>query len=473
MMKFLILSNMALVLFYILYKLLLQKDTFFVWRRAYLWFAIIFSVLYPAVQYLAPARAPINIIGGSANVVVEAAVVLISSVQQQEAATNHLAWWRIVYLVVVGLLLVRLVLRLYAIMRLRHRSQTMYIGKQKVQICHKKIAPFSFFASIMLHKSHIDSQHLPHILQHEKVHVKQWHSMDTMLAELLSIVFFFNPVVYLLRREIRINLEYIADSACAHQHAPSTAYQYAILNTALGQPFISITNHFNYSPLKKRIMMLNKKSSKKMAMLKYISVAPLAVLLLLLSHNMQANKLSATVPWLHQVVEAVEPATDTLATPQVYALEDLRHYNGEEVYMKTDQMPSFPGGAKALYSYLAKNVSYPTMARELAVEGRVWISFVVSKTGDIAKVMLLQSSGQIADSLNWREQTTGLVTVDYAEANANVSEADKVKHKEAIHSLSVEAIRVLTTMPKWTPGMDKGKAVHVQYQMPFKFTTAK
>ena len=142
----------------------------------------------------------------------------------------------------------------------------------------KRIAPFSFFKSLFYHPKQFEGTQLQAILQHEKVHARQWHSIDVILSELLKVLLWFNPLIWLYQRTIQQNLEFLAD-AQAIGHFNKKSYQYLMVNQASGHQ-IAITNSFYNSLIKKRIVMLNKNQSKRTSALKSLLVIPILAIFL-------------------------------------------------------------------------------------------------------------------------------------------------------------------------------------------------
>jgi len=103
----------------------------------------------------------------------------------------------------------------------------------------------------------------------------------------------------------------------------------------------------------------------------------------------------------------------------------------EQIHLVVEEMPSFPGGEAEMYNYIGKNIEYPQLAKESGISGRVFLSFVIEKDGSVTDVQILRGIGGGCDK---------------------------------------EAARVIKSMPKWEPGIQRGKAVRVQYRMPIKFT---
>ena len=142
----------------------------------------------------------------------------------------------------------------------------------------RDIAPFSFFNYIVFNSSLYSQEELESILLHEKIHSQEKHSIDVLVAKLFTIVFWFNPLIWLYQKAIIQNLEYIADSKAIQNIEDKKCYQMALLKVVSHQNCLPITNHFYQSLIKKRIVMLQKSKSKRRGIAKYLVVIPVVVL---------------------------------------------------------------------------------------------------------------------------------------------------------------------------------------------------
>jgi beta-lactamase regulating signal transducer with metallopeptidase domain len=159
--------------------------------------------------------------------------------------------------------LVRFIWQLITIFRIKHKSVPKRIGTQNVYHLSDEMLPFSFFRWIFINTEVHSEEELKQILLHEQIHVQQWHSLDIVLAESLCIFFWWNPIVWLMKKEIAINLEYLADSEILRKGVNSRDYQYHLLRLTYHETAVQIVNNFNVSQLKQRIMMMNKNKSPK------------------------------------------------------------------------------------------------------------------------------------------------------------------------------------------------------------------
>lgn len=526
--------NVAIALFYAFYRLFFYKDTFFAWRRTALlcFFAVSAAVPLLDIQQWIVQQEPM-----AAMADLYAAVVLpeLTLTPQPETDWRQLMADGIVfaYWLVAALLALRFLFQLAGIVRLARRCPTQKIDGTTVHLLPRAEGPFSFFRWIFVCPDAHTGDELHEILTHERTHARQWHSIDVLTGELACIICWFNPFAWLMKREIRTNLEYMADEKVLETGHDSRTYQYHLLGLSHHKAAATIYNSFNVLPLKKRIIMMNKQRTRAIGRTKYLMFLPLAALLMIVS-NIEAVA-RATQKITTEVIEAVTPAEIHNVQPQSeniaplpqqekpdkvtykgkvvdkygqpiegvqivtlsqdksvgYQLlkersqadgtfvfeaapddrigffhvtsqgtyiqsvnpeewnlsrektivmdgeptpmfrEEDRNSTDEEVYEVVENMPEFPdGGMPGLMKYLSTNIRYPEAAHKAGTQGRVTVQFVVGKDGSIGNVGILRG-------------------VD--------------------PNLDAEAIRVISSMPKWKPGTQKGEPVNVRYTVPVMF----
>lgn len=434
--------NVAIVLFYAFYRLFFYKDTFFGWRRMALlcFFAISAAVPLLDIQTWITEQEPMV-----AMVDLYATVVLPEFVITSNAPTDWksiiLEYAGIAYWGIVTLLVLRLLSQLTGIIRLAYQCRKVQIGGTKIHLLPKVAGPFSFFHWIFINPSSHTEEELNEILTHEQTHARQWHSIDVIVSELACILCWFNPFAWLMKREIRTNLEYMADARVLENGYDSKTYQYHLLGLSHHKAAATIYNSFNVLPLKKRIKMMNKKRTREIGRTKYLAFLPLAALLMIIS-NIEAVA-RTTKEIATEVMEAVdipivEERTTNISEPTVLSVvpekmkrDSLINKGDNVIFEVVEHMPEFAsGGMAGLMEYLSKNIRYPADAHAKGVQGRVTVQFVVEKDGSITEAKVLRG-------------------VD--------------------PSLDKEAVRVTGTMPNWRPGMQKGKAVRVKYTVPIMF----
>lgn len=415
--------NVAFVLFYAFYRLFFYKDTFFKLRRAILLAFFGLALFYPLlnIQDWVRQQEPI------ADVIYMYSAMLPEATAKADAAAS-VDWygWLLgslgfIYWGIVAFLCGRFLVQLSSILWLAHTSERVVIHKTPVYALRKAAGPFSFFRMVFLHpESHSDKE-TDEILTHECTHVSQWHSIDVILSEMMCMACWFNPFVWLLKREVRHNLEYLADNTVIQSGYDSKSYQYHLLGLAHHQSVTTLYNSFNVLHLKNRIMMMNKKRSPGIVRTKYLIFIPLVGILMLLSNIEAVARLTVSLANEATVSNAMVTATDVSSKS--------REMN-EQVFTVVEKMPSFPGGDAELLKYIATNIKYPKESQDNGEQGRVICSFIVGRDG----------------SVNNPEVLRGVTPL-----------------------LNEEAVRVINTMPRWNPGMQRGKAVAVKYTVPITF----
>ena len=512
--------NVAFVLFYAFYRLLFYKDTFFKLRRASLLAFFGLALLYPLlnIQEWVKEQEPMTEVIQIYSAMLPEMTVTPEVVVKTDwkgillSASSYMYWG------VMALLFVRFFIQLSSILLLPYRSRRTVIHGVPVYRLDKPAGPFSFFKMIFIHPESHSEKEIDEILTHECTHVFQWHSVDVMICELITVICWVNPFAWLLKREVRHNLEYLADNTVIQSGYDCKSYQYHLLGLAHHyQAAATLYNSFNVLHLKNRISMMNKKRSHGIGRTKYLIFIPLAAFLMLLSNIEAVARITGEIA--AEAVAGVKEATeisvlsedDVKVSGQViddfngpviganvivkgtnvgtitdtegyFVLETTKNavlrfsfpgMKAKEVAVKDVQgklkvqlysdgsaqgsqsapppppmspqistdpsdlvftvvevMPEFPGGQGALLQFLAKSIKYPVIAQQNGIQGRVTCSFVVGKDGVIRNIEVIRG-------------------VD--------------------PSLDLEAARVISMMPKWKPGMQKGKEVSVKYTVPVTF----
>lgn len=407
MLMYLIKANVVLVVLFGFYQLISAGDTFFKWRRLSLLTVYVLSLLLPTIDLsvLVNETSPLG------NILPRMAYNLPEVTVQPTHYTfdwQQLAVW--LYTGVAFALLLRVFWQVVVVCRLAQRSERATLHGTAVCLLTGDYSPFSFFRWIFVNPVNKSPSQVKQILTHEQTHVAQWHSVDALLSQLFVAAFWFNPVAWLMRLQVRNNLEYLADRSVISGGTDKKAYQYHLLAVAYRTNVATITNNFNVLPLKKRIKMMNKQTSNPLARFKYLLFVPLAIALL----AMNSTAMRANVQ--KKVVKTTKATKKTSANDKVYEV--------------CEQMPIFPGGDAAMMKYLSENVKYPALAIKAQEQGRVVVSFTVEKDGAISDVKVARS---------------------------------------VTPSLDAEAVRVVKAMPKWTPGKQGGQLVRVRYNVPVSF----
>ena len=513
-------SAVCLAMFYLFYRLLLSKETFHRFNRIALLGVMLLSCLLPLVKVTVEQASPVN-----AQVMSMEDLLLMyqwNSEAVVEEGSRPFHWQEgLVLVYFVGLFFV-IVRHLWSLGRMlyliRHSRCERLDNGIRLVVHRRKLAPFSWMRYIVISETDLkESGH--HILVHEMAHIHYRHSWDLLLAEACAWLQWFNPAIWLLKQELQNIHEYEADEEVLRQGINAKEYQMLLIKKAVGARLYSIANSFNHSSLKKRITMMIRKKSNPWARAKYLYVLPLAAVTVAAFARPEISKpldeiSSVKVNDLSAVLETYadknvsNPAEKTKLKMKVvdekgkpiiaatvlvanttngtitdengnFTLEvgtdqsiqvayigmstvtmsvkdclkkadqtivltesDTKKYvkvvasapqtvvSDDQTFSVVEQMPEYPGGMRAGLEFMARNLRYPTKAREAGKQGRVIVQFVVRKDGSLSDFKVLRPVDP------W---------------------------------LDAEAIRVISTMPKWKPGMQDRKPVSVKFTLPVTF----
>lgn len=475
-------SSICLVGFYLFYRLLLSRETFHRFNRIALLSILLLSCLLPLVEVTVEKQTEVH----QTMMTLEQWLMLADmmnaeSTAELQAEEVTVTWIQVALLVyLVGILFFAFrngysLLKLGGLLRSGRKEQLEKYtgGKEKViLIVHDRdIAPFSWMKYIVISQKDLD-ENGREILIHELAHIQNRHSWDLLVADICIFFQWFNPASWLLKQELQNIHEYEADETVIEKGVDAKQYQLLLIKKAVGTRLYSMANSFNHSKLKKRITMMLKEKSNPWAKLKYLYILPVAAIAVTafarpeisetaeeisrMSDALGIEQASLFFSRLHDIsavkvndltaiVEAKAAKTTEEAVQMSTVLKDTAKpvevkyipaevtdkLKGTPLYEVVEQMPEFPGGGMAAaLEYIQKNMQYPESAKENGTQGRAMVQFVVDKEGNVTEPKVIRS-------------------------------VDK--------ELDAEAIRLVKSMPKWKPGMQKGQAVAVKYTMPVLF----
>jgi len=262
-----------------------------------------------------------------------------------------------IYLAVSFLLTIKFI---YSLIRISIRIS--YLKKGKTT----NVAPFSFFHFIHIPKE-LDNESKHEIITHEKVHAQEFHSLDVLVYELLKILLWWNPLVWMASYSVKCNHEFIADNIASKNSKEK--YSSVLIAQLLGVNCSMLANNFNYKPLiKRRIMMMKTTKTKSLSMLKYALVIPVALVFVTVSVNQKAV------------------ANTTVSKAKL---------GDGDTNDKVEVMPEFKGGKKALMDYMINNIKYP---KDTQKEGKVQVSFVIDEKGNVTEAKVVKSVAPALDN---------------------------------------------------------------------------
>jgi len=422
-------SGISLSLFAIVYLVFLRKETFFVLNRIYLLGSVCFSVLLPFIHFQVNSSMPsvmldeVTITAKGYEYLLQTVFVYRSDLSGViEKTIQSLGPIRFIYLLGTVIFSLVFLYRLFQLTALIVNNESELTDGIRIVKIDRDTTPFSFFNFVFIGKNSVNESGMKEMLAHETQHVRQRHSVDVLIFELLTIIQWFNPFIWLLKRSIRENHEFLADSGVLKRKVSSAAYRMLLLNSAfLSQPVLA--NNFNYSLIKIRIKMMTKiKSSKKAALKLSMGVIVTAALLLVFSCE---NKKAI------QENNAPTKQADVAVKSLVVNEQKQSIKTDEQVFIVVEQQASFQGGSvNEFRDWVTKNLKYPDLAVKNKISGKVYVQFSISTKGDVVDVKVIRSADL---------------------------------------SLDNEAIRVVSSSPKWEPAMQSGSKVKQQFTIPIAF----
>mgnify|MGYP006167614273 CR=1 FL=1 len=272
--------NGLIVLFYLMYVLFLRKETFFTSNRWYLISGLVLSLLLPLVTFTKTIW-----IEPEPIVYENVKPIIHTTFEKIPVEETPFDWTLLVigaYSAIVGLVLLKIGIELISFyIKIQKQNKQKEVDYTLVD-SNSAENPFSFFSYIVINKEMFTEEELEHILTHESIHVKQKHSFDVLLGKVFCALFWANPIIWLYRKAILQNLEFIADNETFQQIENKYLYQRTLLKVVTHQHNLSITNQFYQSLIKKRIVMLHTNQSDKKNVWKYATILPLLVGFMLL-----------------------------------------------------------------------------------------------------------------------------------------------------------------------------------------------
>ena len=412
-------ANLYLISFYLLYQLLLARDKHFRFNRAFLLVSILLSISLPLLS--------INIQSTpSAENLFEGYIILpaitISNVQM-ESVGFIVKWWHIIGLIyIAGVLfyLLRLMWQLSKILRnlpLLNSTRERKTGYTLVTT-NGEIPTCSFFKFLFWDKSvKLSEDEQSQILEHELVHIRQWHSIDILLTEFLRVIFWINPVIHFMKSRLTEVHEYLADHY-ATQQIDIDKYSKLLTLQVFKSFDFALSNNFHKSQVVKRLRMLKSGRSRSIWINVGLLVPSLALLVTLLACDV--TEMSE--------IEPQSEVAEIVINKDIDVLDD--HSVPEKIFTIVENKPVPIGGMTAFYEYVQNSLKYPSEAKGTGIEGKVFVQFVVAPDGKLTDVKAVKGIGGGCDK---------------------------------------EAVRVISESVAWNPGLQGGKKVNVRMIIPITF----
>ncbi len=431
--------NVVLVVFYLAWRFVLRPLTFYRLNRIFLVFGILFSALYPFADLSWVLQSHPDVSTRLVAVIPEWPSALASTTQANAASESGLPWgWEIalwIFWVGVASMGLRFALQLVSLIRLHHKSVVREWNGQRFRDVSEPVNPFSFLGNIYLHSGFLQPAEMRSILEHEAVHVRQWHSSDVLLSELSTIFYWFNPGAWLMKNAVKENLEFITDEAVLRQGADRKSYQYALLRIASRQQPTPLVNHFSLTTLKNRIVMMNKKRSSSLHFTRYALVLPLVVLLAMIFTFSKAQFRIDAAPRLLsgvrvQLQRAAEEVQHTLT--QVPDTKKARISNRATTVRGAEGRPAISGSGASAFRDTVQYI----------VNGRLAPDIRSVSADDVAQVQVVR--GEVAAEVFGSEYARGAVFV-VTKGNEHLPLVEETRRKLEFlaRSVPMDSIRVI------------------------------
>ena len=420
----------AIAVFWIIYRLLFNNSNRIKFNRFYILSSIVFALALPLLGMLIAKGSPeiVNfkqnlfsgimlpeiIISPDGNVAVSDATTAV----QTQATTHAYNLWRIIailYFIGFGVSLLLLLFKLSRIFFVIARSPKEKCNGYTAVYTGKEQGSFSFLNYAFFPGKSVDKE----IVRHEMSHISHHHSWDIVFIEIMMVLQWFNPFIYLFKRDLQCLHEYQADRDVVDAGANKRDYMMLILQQCTAVDFSRMSNNFSLILTKKRIKMITKSEKTKGLWWRLLVTLPVLAVMLVANTNAIAKEQLA-----ENNSEAKIIATEDIKTDVQQSKDSIYEAGDVEV------MPQFPGGDEAMMKFIQENTVYPEKAKKKGIGGKTFVAFTIEKDGSITDVKVLRGCDKECDA---------------------------------------EAVRVVKSMPKWKPGKVKGQPVRVNFTMPFVF----
>ena len=512
----------TIAILWLVYRLLFRNSNRLKFNRYFLLTSMLLALAMPLLGLLSGLESPQmvelkqNLFGGS-NLLNEVIVTpdgqpMLPEVTVTTSTQSHFSVWQVlagIYLIGVAVMTLLFLFKLARLLVLIIRSPKRKMSGCTAVFTGREQGSFSFMRYAIFPNENVD----PDIMRHEMSHIAHHHSWDILFAELMMILQWFNPFIYLYKKELQSLHEYQADRDVVATGVDKKNYMMLILQQCTAVDFSGMSNNFSLILTKKRIKMITKNEKAKGLWWRLLATLPVLAILMIANTKVTAQEqqpekkqinveigqfeifddngfpmdLTDTIiynedgSYVHfKTTEAPDPMTGemrskitatscnadgtpnenikftinaiekhgdtTMYTVEPFTLDadnfrlsiqttednpvQIIRNNNDSIYQIVDEMPQYPGGEAAMMKFVSENVKYPQEAKDKDIAGRVFVSFVVEKDGSVSTVKVMRGIGGGCDE---------------------------------------EAVRVISGMPKWKPGIKDGKPVRVSYMMPLVF----
>ncbi len=414
-------TALAMAAMYLTFKVFMSRENFHALNRTTILLSVALSFVLPLLKL--PA---FIITDNSGDVMPDATIGLGGIVAEFAGGTESFSVWNYVpYIFAAGaaVFFLRFLVSTVsiAVKAVAGEKITLKTGV-KLIISEAVKSPVSWLRYIFMNRRDL-GENRREILVHETAHIRYGHSIDLIFMDLACCLQWFNPAVWLFRKELCAVHEFQADKAVLAEGFNEKEYQTLLIKKAAGRKWSSVASSLNHSNLKLRFTMMS--NQRKSAAATFKALFPVAVAALCAFTLSDCNSEKETLQDSEVVKTTNDDGQETVNT----TLKKSGQSN--DVFMVVEQMPEYPGGEAEMRKFIAENVQYPEDAKLSGASGTAYIKFVVDKNGKVALPDVIKSSGT--------------------------------------ESIDNEALRVIKLLPDFKPGMQRGQAVDVQLTVPIKF----
>ncbi|MBI9053293.1 MAG: hypothetical protein JEY96_05715 [Bacteroidales bacterium] len=413
---YLLKSTSLLSMLYIAYWFTIRNGSYYSWNRVFLLLSLVISFLLPTLNFF-----PQNIASNSYSFILEPLVVNPNYIPAKSINTsNALSILTIIYIGGATYFCLRFLSNIARIYFLYFRFPKYKFNEFKAVILDNDQAAFTFFNLLFISRSDYESGNTDEIIVHEKAHRDEYHSFDIILLEVMTIIQWFNPFVWLFRLSLKSEHEFIADNKVLKEGFDKLEYQKLLFEKTLGITTLNLTNNFNYSLLKKRLKMMTKKTNS-IIKLKYLLSMPTMLLIMIL-----------------------------------FAV-NLNSYGQDEIYTEVDTMAQYnDGGIAGMRKFAQQNVFYPKSAIKDNISAIIYVQFDIDDKGNVTNVKINRS-----DIRNNEIEKVMVTTLKPKTSSETTTKSLAV--------LEAEAIRLINLLNGFTPALKDGRNVKSQYTFPIHF----
>ncbi|NEW79300.1 MAG: BlaR1 peptidase M56 [Gelidibacter sp.] len=488
------------VLFLAVYDFFLQKETFFKWNRLYLLLTPLLAFVIPFLKFESLQKSvPTQYVEQFPTIFLNPEAIILQTVKM-ESSSNFMM---VLFYVGIAFFSILFFIKLFNILKLIATNEVVKKENFNLVLLTKNASAFSFFNYIFIKKDFIAKKELS-IIQHELVHSKQLHTLDLLFFEVLKIIMWFNPLIYVYQNRITLLHEYISDAEVVKETDKNDYFNSILSETFKVENISFINQFFKHSLIKKRIVMITKEKSQKLKQLKYLLIVPLLAGMLI--YTACTNKTSDELSEIESVLNGI---TD-FSKGQYFEFEIGKTFVGNSLmigrYLEVHEYTAkekeisekFNSNDQLLFDHVVlldennvrvnwfrpKSLRLGSKSKWEYIEDEPVPFAIIDNapvfpgckgTEDELKACLQEQitayvganfNSGLAKGLGLEAGLNKIFVMFKIDNEGNVADVQaRAPHKK----LEEEAIRVIASLPKMIPGKQKGESVAVKYSLPIAF----